>query len=275
MIKTSNGVYPGTPLSIEEKRKKLYHFTSYKNFQSIWSSKELWFSSVDRVNDIVEASKRYRAFNPFQIKKVADEVRSYKQISFIMDFDSYLNGAMSNTMWGHYGDSGKGVCIEFDYEAIVSCKDIIHKDITYVDHFKIMDIPPDITNEEMVDNYVRENEIDLFFTKTKHWRDENEYRVLSKILNSIDITSAISGVYITSLFAGEGLLGEEFEVLNGMLGEAIPIYEYLFQSSEGKLIPSTGEARVIRQQLLDARNNKDNILNHPEDFFTDPFEKEK
>lgn len=275
MITTSSGKYPGTPLSIEEKKKKLYHFTNYEKFVSIWNTKELWFSSADNVNDLTEAIRIYHAQNPYQIYKMRDEIRLYKQISFIMDFDSYLKGAMSNTMWGYYGDACRGVCLEFDFDEIITNKEILHKEISYVDHYKVIDIPQNVDSLESVNYYIEENQVEIFFTKTIDWKGENEYRLLSKTLKGVDISRAITGVYITNLYEGEGIMGEKFEILDKKLGPSIPIYEYFSVQSQGNLIPNVRDARVTRQQMIDARNNKNNALNYLEDFFTDPFEKEK
>lgn len=271
----SGKVYPGTPLSIEEKRKKLYHFTSYEKFESIWTSKELWFSSADKVNDINEAIRIYNAVNPHQIREIRNKIRSYKQISFIMDFDSYLKGAMSNTMWGYYGDACKGVCIEFDFDKIIATKEIIHKDILYVDNYKVIDIPQSVNSEESINDYIKNNQGEIFFTKTIDWKGENEYRLLSETLKGIDVSQAITGVYITNLFREEGIMGQKFEKLDKMLDPLIPIYEYFSLQSQGQLVPNVRNARISRQQIIDAKNNKNNALNHIEDNFVDPFKKEK
>lgn len=51
---TCNGKFPGSPLTDIEKRKNLYHFTSFETFVKLWLSKELLFADVRNVNDIIK-----------------------------------------------------------------------------------------------------------------------------------------------------------------------------------------------------------------------------
>ncbi|MCQ2239525.1 MAG: HTH domain-containing protein [Bacteroidaceae bacterium] len=46
------------------------------------------------------------------IRCYESKVSEYGQISLAMDYDTSIKGCMSDMMWGHYGENGKGVCIE-------------------------------------------------------------------------------------------------------------------------------------------------------------------
>jgi hypothetical protein len=111
---TSNGEFPGRKLKGEEKYRKLYHYTSFNTFVKIWCTKKLKFGTLTDVNDILEMNFEILTESPQQIPLIFayNEIRtSYKQISFTMDYDSYIKGCMSPLMWGIYGDKRKGVCI--------------------------------------------------------------------------------------------------------------------------------------------------------------------
>lgn len=51
--------------------------------------------------------------------------KTYKQLSFTMDFDAKLKGCMSPMMWGYYGGKCSGICIEFDFDKLKFPKDAI------------------------------------------------------------------------------------------------------------------------------------------------------
>lgn len=89
-------------------------------------------------------------------------------------------------MWSHYATEHRGICIEF----AVPVSDSLHK-VTYS-----YDVPRYTLNDIFVK---RNSEILLLFTtKHKHWRYENEYRI---ILNKGDILHDIPGP-ITSIIFG-------------------------------------------------------------------------
>lgn len=94
-------------------------------------------------------------------------------------FDKYLIYCLSyscdnNLMWGHYANSHKGICIEFDTDQMSP-----HK-ITYVDTtatFNILDYMK--YKHKLLDPSVfAEKIINMFNVKLKEWDYENEYRII-------------------------------------------------------------------------------------------------
>ncbi len=257
---TTHGKFPGTKLEGADKYKKLYHYTSFESFVKIWLSKKLLFSKIEGMNDILEVNKKYS----FElgtcrelIRGVIDKLNSFKQISFTMDYDSYIIGSMSTLMWGHYATKGKGVCIEFDYSKLDIKDTIFEGEITYETylpgpHF----IPPSLTIEGL-DDYFTKNQETIFFQKLKDWSGENEYRLVSGKDDFLDISTAISAVYVTSNNSTECILLEEL-----LQGSDIPVMEFFFinNSSHG-YIPNIRLAKSIRDQTEEARNNPNNLLN--------------
>jgi hypothetical protein len=181
---TNNGPYPGKKLKVVERYKRLYHYTSFDSFVKIWLSKSLRFSPVSNVNDIQEKIIEASISNPeqFELAKSFIAIRkSFKQVSFTMDYDSYLKGCMSPMMWGLYADKTKGVCIELDYNKILFPHNCLKGIVRYKAILnKYNGISPDVKTESDLIRFIIKHQKELFFTKNKCWSGENEYRVLSK-----------------------------------------------------------------------------------------------
>jgi hypothetical protein len=223
-----NGTFPGKKLKGAERYRRLYHYTSFDSFVKIWLSRSLRFSPVSNVNDIQEKVIEASIANPKQIelaKSFLSIRKSFKQISFTMDFDSYLKGCMSPMMWGLYADKTKGVCIELDYNKIQfpynSLKGIVrYKAILN----KYQGISPDVKTESDLNRFIIKHQKELFFTKNKCWAGENEYRILSKEDCFLNIENAISAVYL----ATENSLELAFvrKIINGII--PIKIFTHAF-----------------------------------------------
>ena len=94
---------------------KLYHYTSFEKFQSIWNTKALWFSYSKSTNDYFEREKSYvydqgkfaekeNVWGKLSYEKirslVSAELEKYRQISFCMDYSKKIPGYASPMMWG-------------------------------------------------------------------------------------------------------------------------------------------------------------------------------
>lgn len=196
------GTFPGKKLKGEERYKKLYHYTSFDSFVKIWLSKSLRFSPVSNVNDIQEKVIEASIANPKQIELARRFLvirKSYKQVSFTMDYDSYLKGCMSPMMWGLYADKTKGVCIELDYDKIHFPSNSLKGMVRYKTILnKYNGISPDVNTENDLNKFILKHQKELFFTKNKCWSGENEYRVLSKDEDYLNIENAVSSVYLAT-----------------------------------------------------------------------------
>lgn len=127
-------LYPGRELSLDERKRRLYHYTSFNSFVRIWLTQKLKFGLVTDMNDTFENSPSVQCYTLDEMRlldKYLKEKKRYKQISLTMDFDSYTQGCMSQMMWGQYGDKGKGVCIEFDYSKLMKHikKGVLHVEV--------------------------------------------------------------------------------------------------------------------------------------------------
>lgn len=116
-----------------------------------------------------------------------------------MDYDSYLKGCMSPMMWGLYADKTNGVCIELEYNKIQFPLNCLKGMVRYKTILnKYNGISPDVKTEKDLNRFILKYKKDLFFTKNKCWSGENEYRVLSKEDDYLNIENAINTVYLAS-----------------------------------------------------------------------------
>ena len=208
MAKSTNSKIIG-----KQRYKHLYHYTSFDSFIRIWLSGKLKFASVNNVNDLLEAyfSVSTRNWQQTDLLKKYNEIRnSYKQVSFTTDYSTHIKGCMSPMMWGYYGGKCSGVCIELDFDKLKFPKDVIKGPVRYVKYLKRdLELPPNLETEKDLKIYVRKNAKEIFLTKQKSWSSENEYRVVCPDQDKLDISGAISAVYLTSYDSLECLMVEK------------------------------------------------------------------
>lgn len=195
---------------------KLYHYTTFANFCSIWMQQRLKFSEWTNCNDVYERDKVYNltqqsrehngikfsveVFSQFK-KNVFEEVERYKQVSFCLDYKD-MKGYASPMMWGHYARDYQrsGVCLEFDslrlkpntLDARIYKRKVSYKKILTPTHIGGVDEE----KEDAAQTFVIKNRKQLFFQKHPHWKSENEYRYLSKNCDYLDVSDAITMVYV-------------------------------------------------------------------------------
>ena len=195
---------------------RLYHYTTFTNFCSIWIQQKLKFSGWTNCNDVFEREKIYEltqqsleyngkkypkgVFSLFK-EKVFEEVGKYQQISFSLDYNKEVKGCASPMMWGHYARDYQrsGVCLELDSAKIKYPKDskIYKKKVLYRKNLKPTLIGGvDAEKEDAAQTFVINNRNNLFFNKHWHWKYENEYRLVSKECKELDISGAITSVYV-------------------------------------------------------------------------------
>lgn len=198
----------------------LYHYTTLKNFYSIWESKTLRFSYSKNTNDFFEREKTYvydqgkfaekekiwgyLTFDEIR-NLVSAELEKYRQISFCLDYRMNMPGYASPMMWGQYArtkdENGKwqdGVCLELESDRFEKPTNLFYEHkISYPRKLKAPYLHNiDFTRENAAERFVIKYKNSLFFTKHKHWEHEREYRYVSKYEGEIGISNAIKGIYI-------------------------------------------------------------------------------
>lgn len=195
---------------------KLYHYTTFTNFCSIWIQQKLKFSEWTNCNDIYEREKTYKftksslehngkKYPPGVLKQfsknVFEEVERYHQLSFCLDYEG-MKGYASPMMWGHYARDYQrsGVCIELESTKVIPFPNGAKIYEGKVDYNSILApihlFGVDAEKEDAAQEFVIKNRMQLFFQKHPHWEAENEYRYISKNCDHLDISNAITAIYV-------------------------------------------------------------------------------
>ena len=181
---------------------KLYHFTSFDSFVKIWLSKKLLFSKRARMNDVAEKYDMIIGDDVTKMQAYLYAIGEYRQISLSEKGVRGDEIFRSSLMWAFYAQNATGVCIELDKEKLISCmSNMTYKKITYVENIPNNSL---LRNEELnaiasIDDarlVVDSNMDKIFFEKSKEWQYENEFRIISRIEDYIDISDCITSVYV-------------------------------------------------------------------------------
>lgn len=248
---------------------KLYHYTTIDAFCKIWVSKQLRFSESKNMNDIFEKRKTWEfvsgilpaekettlmeAFNVFG-KAFSDVLAQYKQISFTTDYKE-TSGNKSSMMWGQYAHNEKGVCIEFDSEKLPKIKSTYRSKVKYTYNVPVIRFDKEvILDKEYLKRFVKKYRKMLFFTKHKHWENENEYRIISNTMDFLPIKGAITKIYV---YDSKSI---NTNVVERIVNDEVPIY-YLYISH------LHGDRYIEFNNLKSLREYEKNIKEEP-DYYT-------
>lgn len=255
-VLTAIGEYPGEELTIENRQKSLYHYTTLESFLKIWVTRKLLFSDASRMNDILESHKNLSV--PIASKDLWDSyydiVHSYKQISLTMDYDSYLKGCMSRMMWGHYGQKGEGVCIELDPEKLDLTQTLAQPIVYSNTPLSLPILPRELNTPDEIGKYVFDNKDLFFFTKTEDWIGENEYRIVSNTLDSLDISKAIKCVYVTSSTS------LTCQCVEAIVKNEVPVMFFHHNKVKDWLVPIVTSTVAYRESMHPRKENNSIIL---------------
>lgn len=143
---------------------------------------------------------------------------SYKKVEQDSDETGllYQMGFFKPRMWAQYAENHRGICLGFNKKALTKSINEIdslktyRSNVTYTDSTKGLHKCTHFdynykTIEEFKDYFIEEHIVNhrdlLYFTKSKDWKDENEYRYLSIVEKGekdifIDISEALTSVYL-------------------------------------------------------------------------------
>lgn len=269
-------IYPSKPLSVEEKKKKLYHYTSFDTFVKIWLSKKLRFGMISEVNDMQEclknlSSKLERLPLLFALQ---DIMSSYKQISFTMDYDTFVKGCMSPIMWAHYGDKRRGVCIEFDFDKLHFPNNSVAQCVNYLTDLPYSyEIPTDVYSINDLKQFIGKNIDELFFTKSDDWSVENEFRIICNTAEYLDVQNAITAIHLTSFESQECLWVEQ------LVAGCVPVnYVHYIRTPDNVAVPFISETQLMRDKFTKSKNDSKNafalMMNYAREYYERNKDKE-
>lgn len=181
------------------KNNSLYNFTKINTYtlRSILNGK-LWLSNTKEFNDPVD---------PCIKRNSMDNIYQYILCKIkVACLTTYNDNTL---MWSHYADKHRGICIEYDISKLLKpVNNIIIKKVYYGKKMLANDRFTDIIGGINIDNRYINSIIELFSTKSKEWKYEDEYRILfydkekkyedkNGILISLPIKSICFGVETT------------------------------------------------------------------------------
>ena len=216
---------------IEDFSKNIYHFTSAETaLLYILPTLKLKLSTLVNVNDPKESSlaeswSLYGDCDLFEKGIVRDEFKYFvnekcKLLCFSISYRDENgfseSGFKHPTMWAHYADKHKGVCIAINKEAFLKENNISDGEEFFFDEVKyksVLKIPQigssiDKNNKDKsMRSFLKEHKSALFFEKHTHWSCEDEWRLVHIGDNQFcSIAESISGICLGSSFDRKNLL---------------------------------------------------------------------
>lgn len=171
---------------MKEKTIRLYHYTKAATLDKILSSGLIRLTDVTKTNDPFECSIQHleKGKNEGALRWCEKDVW-LSDLHDAPDLIVSLSGTMSSpSMWGHYADCHKGVCLVFDIPVSLiesstegKCyNDSIDRAIAPVEYEDRKPIPTNIYNDDKA-NYQRILR-DASLRKGKEWEFEHEVRII-------------------------------------------------------------------------------------------------
>lgn len=205
-----------------------FRFSSFEDMRDPYENKD-WSlpgaSNVDALNDPEgeAANRRY-----FEVQAIANDVKRQARLAgFCMsgrvDRNTCDHGWSRASMWEHYGESHRGVCLVFDREKLISStleslhsaelpkpyyKPVLYElDFRYNPMIEINREVVDMNSEQLrafMFQFVEDHNEHLFYRKATDWSTEMEFRFVVTVPDGfsspieVDVQDALVG-----LVAGE------------------------------------------------------------------------
>lgn len=172
---------------------KLFHYTKIDAAYQILLNKTFRFGHFENHNDPFEnLSKRYQLAgisdlaSQDYITSLAKFVNTKISVGCFGTESNNSPGYYKPTMWAHYAENHKGVCLVFrEDEFLNEIKKLnqnpIIKKIKYQQRMQSLILPPQVIKDNIVEpyeNFLRKFDDTLLFSKHQDWNVENETRVV-------------------------------------------------------------------------------------------------
>ncbi len=216
------------------KTERLYHFTNRCSALKILTSGKLKFGELNRMNDINESYRQIYAKDGVEPDDVYKELNTYRQIS--LTHDGRFLGFAIPSMWGHYAEKGYGICLVFDKEKLLQnlpkgcSKGYVHYKINYSAEI--------LVNADNIQEYFKNNEKALFFSKTIDWEYEQEFRIITQNNDTLDYKDSLIAVimyFADDIKNGDSVLDSEMAHSVERIVPNIPVLEFSYWSGNTQL----------------------------------------
>ena len=213
----------------KEENFKLYNYTKVHDGFEL---ENIYLSQNGDMNDIFEGIPG----------DCYDRVPDYDIIEHIKDFcylKCFSESENDTIMWGHYADSGKGICIEYDLKLLSQNSKILSSlfPVYYDTERKLKTLLAECASEEK--NLWQKDAKHLLWIKDKRWKSEKEWRIiLTDDICEYECVKKASNLYkanfdcVTSVTLGprisdtdEKIVKKEIERLNKTKGKNIRLYK--------------------------------------------------
>lgn len=222
---------------------RLYHYTSFESACKILGSQKLRFSRLGKMNDLTESHK----VKLYDSVGITDKKNKESQNEIQEDIDSFMSNLSQLSlsldkpnksgyeilpMWGHYANSGSGVCFVFDKQKMIEqmkkvqgiiCHDRVKYNLKTTTGVSENEFFESKKSPQKLRAFCKNN----FFSKTSDWKYEQEYRALAKSDKELflDVNNCIHSII---MYDGTGNLQKrtEYKALKMMVGLDIPIFDF-------------------------------------------------
>ncbi len=193
--------------------KKLYKYCT-NNERSILSivNQNVFFSNVEDLNDPLDGKIFDLLFD--EKKKVIDFCRKTLEYYKIPKVAGFSKNYKNNLLWVHYANEHRGICIEYDYEALFRdgfsvSPPLLALPVFYTNYFDVIKNALTIGNgcfsASNLDSYI------TFLLKSKKWKYEEEIRILSFADKTLNAYSSLDNNYFYRIPISSIYLGVRFD----------------------------------------------------------------
>ena len=147
----------------------------------------------------------------------------------------FTTNPLNILMYSHYSDRYKGLCIEYDFSDFIKLnqKGMVLTKVKYKSKIEIDHNTYNIVIKNRNNNKEKIDFIDLFRTKHKNWKYENEYRVITYDIDKIYLP-------IKAIYCGKEMLDNDIKLITDVLkGKEIKIYKVSSNSENLFTLDST------------------------------------
>lgn len=175
----------------EIRKKRFFKYMSFNTYLEMLKSKKIRLNSIMSMNDSSETfylgdylckaydDERRKVLHPKSKRFQEDGLRKKKVVEYKNDLIGCFSEKRDDAlMWRLYGDGGKGVCLELQIEN-ETLKPVLYLDEQNQKAKQLTEVAERLRNEGIT-LYYKDLSNYHFYTKSRYFRDEGEWRIVKK-----------------------------------------------------------------------------------------------